>query len=343
MKLILEKVNYKYEELEPVMSKQTLVYHRDNLANGYVKRFNAGEGDLEFNEAGAFLHNIFFPQLKKPLSSNKPTGSSKEFIERHFNTFEEFKDELSSKAMGIQGSGWVYLASDGKIKTIKNHQIKTDIILLIDWWEHAWSLDYKSDKRSYLKNIWKIINWDVVNDRLNISKKSNRFLKIETLHKTALPKSSNKRVFSQEFRRWLRENVYNRKLSPQMDLVSRIRLSNYFFKNEDDSTQDYLYEQWLKEKQKDKKSESEKKVVVENEIEKEPVQLELFSSYEEDLKKEAVLKRKKRKTRGKGKRDRMEWGLFSKSKPEKVLRWFGPKKPSKEMIAKEEARIHAFS
>ena len=64
------------------------------------------------------------------------------------------------------------------------------------------------------------------------------------------------------------------------------------------------------------------------------------------IKKESVLKRKKRKNRGKnnnGKklRDRFEWALVSKTKG-KVLRWFGPEKPSKEDVAKEEARIHYF-
>jgi Fe-Mn family superoxide dismutase len=47
-----------------------------------------------------------------------------------------------------------------------NHEIKEDIALLIDWWEHAWALDYQSDKESYLNNIWKIIDWDVCNQRL---------------------------------------------------------------------------------------------------------------------------------------------------------------------------------
>ena len=69
----------------------------------------------------------------------------------------------------------------------------------------------------------------------------------------------------------------------------------------------------------------------------------LKSEFSEDLEKSAVLKKKLRTTRGKGKRDRKEWGLFSKKKPKKVLKWFGPKKPSKKQIAKEEARIHAFS
>ena len=70
--------------------------------------------------------------------------------------------------MGIQGSGWVYLAKNGEIKTIKNHQIKNDIILLIDWWEHAWALDYQSDKKKYLENQWKIINWNVISARVGL-------------------------------------------------------------------------------------------------------------------------------------------------------------------------------
>jgi len=69
--------------------------------------------------------------------------------------------------MSIQGSGWVYLSYSGKLKTIKNHQIKNDILLLIDWWEHAWALDYQADKVKYLKNIWRIINWSVINNRLS--------------------------------------------------------------------------------------------------------------------------------------------------------------------------------
>jgi len=38
-------------------------------------------------------------------------------------------------------------------------------LLLIDWWEHAWILDYGSDKKKYLKETWKIINWNVISTR----------------------------------------------------------------------------------------------------------------------------------------------------------------------------------
>ena len=170
-KLVLESLPYDRTELEPVMSEDTLDYHYGKLAKGYVDRYNKSEGDADFNKAGAFLHNIFFPQLKKPTGGNKPFDISQEFIGKHFRGgFEELKSQFEQTAMVIQGSGWVYLSRNGQIKTIKNHEIKNDIVLLIDWWEHAWALDYQADKAKYLKNIWRAINWSVINDRLNLKK-----------------------------------------------------------------------------------------------------------------------------------------------------------------------------
>ena len=166
----LENLPCAKTDLAPAMSEETLKYHYDGLAKRYVERYNNNEGDDNFNFAGAFLHNIFFSQLQKFNSSNKPTGKSLEFINKHFNDFENLKNSIEKTAMAIQGSGWVYLSSSGKIKTIVNHQVKNDIVLLIDWWEHAWALDYQSKKEKYLKNIWRIIDWKVISDRLNLQK-----------------------------------------------------------------------------------------------------------------------------------------------------------------------------
>ncbi len=87
-------------------------------------------------------------------------------INKKFGNFVNFQKAFAEEAMKIQGSGWVYLNRSGDIKTIKNHAVRTDIAMIIDWWEHAWALDYQSDKVKYLENMWKIINWDVVNQRL---------------------------------------------------------------------------------------------------------------------------------------------------------------------------------
>ena len=151
---------YSRTDLVPAISKETLDYHYGELYKTYVKRFNAGEGDLDFNEAGAFLHSIYFSQFKLAKDSNPISGEIESFIKNHFGTFSSFTEKFEKTAMGIQGSGWVYLSTDGKIKTITNHEIKNDILILIDWWEHAWALDYQSDKKSYLKNQWRIMNWD---------------------------------------------------------------------------------------------------------------------------------------------------------------------------------------
>jgi Fe-Mn family superoxide dismutase len=161
---------YKKDELEPAISEDTMQYHYGKLYKGYVDRFNNGEGDADFNEAGAFLHNIYFTQFQKPSRSNEPDGSAGEFITKNYKTFDKFKDAFEKEAMKIQGSGWVYLARDGKIKTIANHEIKQDIVLLVDWWEHSFQGDYGSDKKSYLNNQWKIMNWNVISSRIGLSR-----------------------------------------------------------------------------------------------------------------------------------------------------------------------------
>ena len=157
---------YKRDELDPVLSQDTIDYHYGKLYKGYVDKYNAGEGDPDFNEAGAYLHALYFPQLQPPKTGNKPHGASLELINRRFKNFPAFQKQLEQEAMTIQGSGWIYLSRSGEIKTIKNHVIKKDIALLIDWWEHAWALDYQSDKEKYLDNIWRIIDWNVINERL---------------------------------------------------------------------------------------------------------------------------------------------------------------------------------
>jgi len=165
-KLETTPLPYQEDALAPVLSKESIEYHYGHLAKGYAKRYNAGEGNADFNRAGSFLHNKFFPQLRPPKGANLPRGAVLALIEEKFKDFDTFKEEFKAAAMKIQGSGWVYLSTAGEIKTIPNHQVRTDICVLVDWWEHVWALDYQWDKEKYLNNIWKIIDWDVCNERL---------------------------------------------------------------------------------------------------------------------------------------------------------------------------------
>jgi Fe-Mn family superoxide dismutase len=169
--LVQKKLSFKKDELDPVMSEDTLKYHFDGLAAKYFERYNAGEGDPDFNYGGAMLHNIWFANLTPPRAANKPEGLSKSIIDAEYGNFDKFKAEVEKTAMGIQGSGWVYMDIEGKLNVIPNHEYKKSmkIALLIDWWEHAWALDYQQDKAKYLSNIWRIVDWDVVDIRLEQS------------------------------------------------------------------------------------------------------------------------------------------------------------------------------
>ena len=86
-------------------------------------------------------------------------------INRHHTNWVDFKKHFKEEAMKLQGSSWIYLSRNGQIKSIKNHAIRSDIIILVDMWEHAYQHDYGSNKGKYLDSIWRIMNWDVINKR----------------------------------------------------------------------------------------------------------------------------------------------------------------------------------
>lgn len=162
----LELVNLPYTDnaLLPVLGGNGLKQHF-KLWQGYADRYNKKEGDMHFNYAGFLLHNLYFTQFRQQRQNNLPNGPIGSFIKTKFKSWDEFVDKFTTEALKLQGSGWVYLARDGTIKIIRNHEIKQDIVILVDMWEHAFQPDYGTDKKRYLTNIWKIIDWNMINTR----------------------------------------------------------------------------------------------------------------------------------------------------------------------------------
>jgi Fe-Mn family superoxide dismutase len=164
------KLPYSRAGLAPVLSKALVDYHYGTLYKNYVDKFNNDEGDSSFNEAGAYLHGLYFSQFSNPNARNetskKPTGAVLNLINSHFKTVVDFKKAIKDECLKLQGSGWVYLSRGGQIKTIHNHSKRSDIVLLIDMWEHAFNLDYHANKEKYVDNLWKIIDWNVVTHRI---------------------------------------------------------------------------------------------------------------------------------------------------------------------------------
>lgn len=166
--LVQERLPYQMQDLEPVISEQTTKYHYSVLGKGYVDRYNRGEGDANFNYSGAVLHNLFFRSLTPPRAANRPTGASSDLIDSVYGGFNQFRQEFEDQGVEHQGAGWVYLSADGKIGTLPNQSYRKSakIVLPIDIWEHAYFLDYGPDRRKYLENIWRIVDWTIVNDRI---------------------------------------------------------------------------------------------------------------------------------------------------------------------------------
>lgn len=150
--------------LQPVLSSGIIRQHK-KLWDGYCDRFNRGEGDKNFNYAGAILHNLFFTQFRSARTNNEPNGPIGSLIRSKYKDWDSFREKFRETALKLQGSGWVYLARDGSIKTIPNHSLRQDILLIVDMWEHAYQMDYGTNKAKYLDNIWRIMDWNALNTR----------------------------------------------------------------------------------------------------------------------------------------------------------------------------------
>ena len=187
-----EKVALPYatDALEPVISKITVELHYGKHHQAYVDNLNKlivgtkfEDADLEtivkksdgaiFNNAGQTLnHNIYFTSFK-PNGGGEPKGKLAEAINSQFGSFDKFKEEFNAAGATVFGSGWVWLAKDagGKLSIEKEANAGNPLtkgltpILGFDVWEHSYYLDYQNRRADHLKELWKIIDWDVVSNR----------------------------------------------------------------------------------------------------------------------------------------------------------------------------------
>lgn len=75
--------------------------------------------------------------------------------------------------MSVFGSGWVWLSKDkdGKLFITKASNAENPMtqgltpLLTFDVWEHAYYIDYRNRRADALKELWKIVDWDIVASR----------------------------------------------------------------------------------------------------------------------------------------------------------------------------------
>ena len=97
------------------------------------------------------------------------------FINHEFKSFDNYINDLKETAKSVR-SGWVVLGYDerqGKIQhsIIDLHDEHVPLLniplLVLDVWEHAYTLDYGINKAQYLESFVNNIDWDMVSKRLD--------------------------------------------------------------------------------------------------------------------------------------------------------------------------------
>lgn len=182
---------YAPEDLEPVISRQTIALHHGKHLQTYVNNLNnllPGSGMEElaleeivkrseggiFNNAGQILnHNLYFLALSKPKADNAPTGVLADAIKRQFGSTEAFQKEFTQKGVTLFGSGWVWLSKDneGQLVITQEQNAQNPVtkgltpLLTFDVWEHAYYVDYQNRRADHLAAMWQIVDWDVVGKR----------------------------------------------------------------------------------------------------------------------------------------------------------------------------------
>lgn len=189
----MPKLPYANNALEPVISQQTVDLHYGKHLQTYVNNLNnlvpgtefegktleeivatAPDGGI-FNNAGQVLnHNLYFLQFTPKQAKKEPSGKLAEAINRDFGSFEKFKDTFEKESISLFGSGWAWLSvnNNGKLVITKeangSNPLRAGLTPLLgfDVWEHAYYVDYQNRRADHLKELWKIIDWDVVESRM---------------------------------------------------------------------------------------------------------------------------------------------------------------------------------
>jgi Fe-Mn family superoxide dismutase len=200
MPYILPALDYDYGALEPHISGQIMQLHHDKHHAAYVKKANETldkldeardksdftrigglEKALAFNLSGHVLHSLFWRNLM-PKGGGRPKGALAEAIMRDFGSFDGFQKQITEVAGTIMGSGWgalVYEPMAGRLLCSQIYDHQSNLaqagvpLLVIDAWEHAYYLQYKTEKTKFFEAVWNLWNWDDVAQRYEAACRMN--------------------------------------------------------------------------------------------------------------------------------------------------------------------------
>jgi Fe-Mn family superoxide dismutase len=196
----LPPLRFGYDGLEPYIDAETMELHHDQHHRAYVDNLNKAlerypqlaELTVEDllrridlvpetirtavrNSGGGHVNHQFFWDILGPRADGAPKGAIADAITRDFGSFEHFQSLFTDAATKHVGAGWAFLVVDPsrrrlEIVALPNQESVlprgTPGLLCCDVWEHAYYLKYRNRRSDYLSAWWKVVAWDVVDERL---------------------------------------------------------------------------------------------------------------------------------------------------------------------------------
>jgi len=192
---ILPALGYDYDALGDSISKEVMELHHTKHHQTYVDKLNAAisgypeladktvvellrgikelpeaiQGAVRNHGGGHYNHSLFW-KVMAPGAGGQPEGALGEAITAKYGSYQAFVDEFTAKALGLFGSGWVWLQPDLSIITSANQDSALldggeEPLLGLDVWEHAYYLDYKNKRDDYVAAWWNVVDWKFVAER----------------------------------------------------------------------------------------------------------------------------------------------------------------------------------
>jgi Fe-Mn family superoxide dismutase len=140
-----------------------------SAANQVYSELRALKVDLTFALGGIKNHELYFEYLGG--TGGDPAGIFAELVKRDFGSVADWKADL--KATGLAGRGWAWTAYDWDEGRLFNYigdaqntfpVWNATPLVGLDVYEHAYFIDFGTDRASYIDAFFNNLDYDVVND-----------------------------------------------------------------------------------------------------------------------------------------------------------------------------------
>ena len=125
--------------------------------------------ELTFAIGGIKNHELYFDHLGG--TGGEPRGVFGELVAREFGSVAGWRTDL--KATGLAGRGWAWTAWDWDEGRLFNYigdaqntfpVWNATPLVALDVYEHAYFLDFQTDRAAYIETFLANLDWSVVND-----------------------------------------------------------------------------------------------------------------------------------------------------------------------------------